>query len=195
MEEIIYYLGQLFNFLLVFFIVVVLIFVVFKIALKHSNINEGKIKIYGIFMGLKNSEMLSIGILTIKYAFIIWLIIGVNTENYIYLIILLMLSILYNIINKRFLSIIFDVINSLVIYIAFVCKNTFFEYLNNVKFEWYVLILGIFICLFLFLYANYFFIKDIDFVLKKNKFVKNKISGKKERRNGKSKKVLKHKKG
>lgn len=179
MEEIIYYLSQLFSFILTFFLIIILLFIIFKISLRKHKITDGKIKIYGIFMGLQNNEILSMGILTIKYIFIIWCVTGTTEQNYVYLLVMVILGILYNLLNNRFVNLLFDILNIGVIYVALTCKNLFFNYLNEVMFEWYVLLFGILVSLFVVLYVSYFFIKDLDYILKGNKHVKKKLENKK----------------
>lgn len=51
----------------------------------------------------------------------------------------------------------------------------FYNYLLQVGGVWYVIIILIFLVIFIFIYNSYFFIKDIDYILKKNKYIKKVI--------------------
>ena len=141
--------------------------------LKRFDISKGKLSIYGIFLGLTEKDIFSISILTVRYIFMYWCLISANVEI-IHLTLLILSGLIYSIINKRFFHILFDILSSFLLYLALLSKNIFFEYLTTILFEWKVLAIFILLVIFIILYSSYFFLKDIDYVCKNNKFVRKK---------------------
>lgn len=172
MENVKYYLTNMFGFILSFGIIVIFLSILLDILFKNFKIDSKKIKTYGIFLGLDNNNILSISILFTKLLFILYLALVPNKMIYLYLIILIFLAILYNVINKRYLNIVFDIINSFIIYYSLLIDKLLFKYLIDVSLVWYVLVIGILVGIFIIVYSLYFFIVNSDYILKKNKYVR-----------------------
>ena len=173
MDSVSYITNILFNFILSFLLAVLILFLTSKIFLKRFDISKGKLSIYGIFLGLTEKDIFSISILTVRYIFMYWCLITTNAEI-IHLTLLILSGLIYSIINKRFFHILFDILSSFLLYLALLSKNIFFEYLTTILFEWKVLAIFILLVIFIILYSSYFFLKDIDYVCKNNKFVRKK---------------------
>ncbi len=182
MEQIIYNITKLFYFFLYFFIILLVLVILFHFVLKNFNPYGKKIKIYGLFLGLGNKEILSLSITTVHYVFFLWCLFANNFERIyqdIYFYILLFSSISFNLLNRRYLNIFTDIINTIIIYIALYTKMIFIEYLITIDILWYVILIVVLLMIFIIIYGSYLYIKDIEYLLKKNKYVKKKIERKK----------------
>ncbi len=173
MDSVSYITNILFNFILSFLLAILILFLTSKIFLKRFDINKGKLSIYGIFLGLNEKEIFSISILTVRYIFMYWCLITTNVEI-IHLTLLILAGLIYSIINKRFFHIVFDILSSFLLYLALLSKNIFFKYLTTILFDWKVLAIFVLLVIFIILYSSYFFLKDIEYIIKKNKFVRKK---------------------
>lgn len=180
METFVYYISQLFYFIISFFIIIIVLGLLFKFILKKFNPNSNKIKVYGLFIGLSNKDILSLSLITLRYIFIIWCIFDNNYVNIIediHFYILLLTSISYDLLNKRFFYIIFNVINNIIIYSVLYAKMIFYQYITMVDNVWYVLIILVLLNIFIAVYCTYFYVFDIKKIMKNNKYIKKKTRG------------------
>lgn len=183
MNQIVYYSSKLFYFILSFLVIVILIMIFSKIFLRKYDTRGSKLKLYGLFLGLTTKDVFSLSLLTIRYIFFIWCLYANDyTRIYedIYFYILLVPNIFYDIINKKYLNIIGDVLNNVIIYFALFFKMILHNYLIDVDKIWYVaLVYGVLI-IFTMIYGSYFYFKDIDYLMKENKYIKKKIDLRRE---------------
>ena len=173
MDNVIYITNVLFDFILSFLLAMLVLFLISKLFLKRFDMSKGKLSIYGIFLGLTEKDVFSISILTVRYIFMYWCLISTNVEI-IHLVLLILAGFIYSLINKRFFHAFFDALSSFLIYLALLSKNIFFQYLISILFDWRVLIIYILLVIFIILYSSYFFLKDVEYISKRNKFVRKK---------------------
>ena len=62
-------LGNIFDFLLVAVIFLVVLAITFKITLKNYNVRTSKLKFYGLFLGMDNKSILAFSCITLNYIF------------------------------------------------------------------------------------------------------------------------------
>ncbi len=173
----IYYTNKLFNYLLVMLILLIILYIFIKYhLLKNENIDKN-LKIFGLFSGLSNREILLLAISTIRYIFLLWCLFKIDytyiLEDY-HFWFLLLSNLLLDIINKKILRIPFTIFNNVIIYIALAMNATLYNYINTISMSFYVILIMILVLIFIFFYSTYFYIKDISIILKQNKYIKKK---------------------
>lgn len=187
MEIINYIMSNLTMFMITFVIISFIFFFLLSYMVNKNKIEDNKIKLLGMFMGLSDKDIFSLSLLTLRYVFIIYLLISVNIDQ-IHLIFLLTISVLYCFINKRFIYIFADCMNSLLYYYGVVVFSLLVSYLNDIVFIWYIFVITIVLFIFIFLYSSYFFVLNSSKIFEKVD-IKNNIVKKKRKKktNGKIK--------
>ena len=170
--------AHLFPFIVTFSITVFLIIALTFLILKKFNPRGRKLKIYGIFLGLTTMNTISISLLLVRYIFFIYCLFQnhyVSIFEDVHFYFLLIPGILYNLLNKRYFYILLDSLNSIILYFVLFSKMIFHDYIFQVQSVWYVVLIYILLLIFTFVYGTYFTIKDIDYVVKKNKHIQRKL--------------------
>ena len=170
--------AHLFPFIVTFSITVFLIIALTFFILKKFNPKGRKLKIYGIFLGLTTMNTISISLLLVRYIFFIYCLFQnhyVSIFEDVHFYFLLIPGILYNLLNKRYFYILLDSLNSIILYFVLFSKMIFHDYIFQVQSVWYVVLIYILLLIFTFVYGTYFTIKDIDYVVKKNKHIQRKL--------------------
>lgn len=170
MDEIIYYLSKLIPYIFIFLIILAIIAIIFSI-ISYKKINSKNIAIFGLFMDLKTKDIISISLLILYYINVVASLF-INEITIITLIILITPIIIFNIINKTVFKLIKSIISTLFIYLLLIFKSIFFNYLIDVSVLWYVVLIFAILCIFIFLYSSYSFVKNIDIIVKDNQYVK-----------------------
>jgi hypothetical protein len=174
MRAVLFNILSLFDFILLLCIVLIAMGLVLRHIIKRFNINEYKIKLYGIFMNLGDLSILAICSSIIRYIFILWCVIGCSNFNIIHLIFLITISLITNLCVFNLLGFIFDMFSSLILYFSFIICSLLLGYLNDVRFEWYVLTIAVLLIIFIFIYATYFLLKTVNDIVSKNKYIRRK---------------------
>ena len=160
----------------VFFVIIIMIgLLITKIILTKKDTKKSsnlKSKFFGVFMELDNKSIMSISIVIVKYIFIIYLIISKDNILELHLYIILLLSILYIISNFNIRRTTTELVSSFALYMALYSSKILSSYLHEIKFVWYVFVGNILLVIFIFMFATYFFIKDINDVVLKNKYIR-----------------------
>ena len=170
--------AHLFPFIVTFSITVFLIIALTFLILKKFNPKGRKLKIYGIFLGLTTMNTISISLLLVRYIFFIYCLFQnhyVSIFEDVHFYFLLIPGILYNLLNKRYFNILLDSLNSVILYFVLFSKMIFHDYIFTVQSVWYVVLIYILLLIFTFIYGTYFMVKDVDYVLKKNKYIQRKL--------------------
>lgn len=162
------------DFIVATFIIVFLITVLLLILLKKINIKSRRIGLFGLFLNLNKRSILMISISFTRYIYIIYSVLLCNKISVINLLVLLILTVLYNGVNFDVKGLAFDIINNLIIYFALVSCNILITYIFDVNLDYYLLTLLILLGIFIINYASFFFIKGMNDVLKRTKIVKEK---------------------
>jgi hypothetical protein len=134
---------------------------------RHINFQQKRVKVFGILYGLKNHEMLWVttGLLRVLFVLTI-LAFGIKikatdtflTANTVFFIALFFLHTLLRPSAKRFF---FGLLNCGAIYAALIVGNILYGFYSEVRSDWEILSVYVLLALFLFVYALYFYFKDI----------------------------------
>lgn len=168
-SEVINSILQLFDFILVFCIVVFSLGITLTIMFKNAEIKHKNIQLYGMFIGLKNTSIISLSIATLRYLFIIWCTIGSKEIIPIFLIFLLILCIIYHAINLNPIEMILDAFNCGIIYTSLLISTTLYNYVNEMNRNIPLLIVSYLLKILVLIYSTYFFFRIINEILKNNK--------------------------
>lgn len=170
--------ANLFPFIVSFSVAIFFILLITYFLFKKFNPKGRKLKIYGIFLGLSNLNTISISLLGVRYIFFVYCLFQndyVSIFEDVHFYFLLIPGILYNLLNKRYFNILLDSLNSVILYFVLFSKMIFHDYIFTVQSVWYVVLIYILLLIFTFIYGTYFMVKDVDYVLKKNKYIQRKL--------------------
>ena len=156
-------------YLILFPAYLLLLFIIFKIG--KRKIEKNKIAFYGMFMGLSNRYILALAFLLFYY-YIIVVSIFINSLSYINLILLFVPIICFHIISLSFGRLLIDIIQTGLIFLLLYSKTILYEYIINVGNFWYVMVLFVSLCMYLFLYATFILIKRLGFIVSHSKYIK-----------------------
>ena len=128
-------------------IFLIISFIIFKI--KKRDISDKTIPFYGRYIGLNNTNILSLTLIFVYYYLII-VSIFINSFSLYHLILFIIPIILFNIINFYFIKLFIDIINTIIIYILLYSKSILYNYMIDAGEYWYVILLYSLMCLFIF---------------------------------------------
>lgn len=168
-SEVISTILQLFDFILVFCIVVFALGITLALMFKNAEIKNKNLQLYGMFIGLKNKAIICLSIATLRYLFIIWCTIGSKETIPIFLVFLLILCIIYHAINLSPLEMILDAFNCGIIYASLLISNTLYNYVIEMNRNIPLLVVSYLLKILVLIYSTYFFFKIINEILKNNK--------------------------
>ena len=146
------------------------LFVFFFIG--KRKIHQRGIAFYGVFMGLSTKNVMSLAFLFLYYYFVM-ISIFVNTFSFLTLLLLIVPILLFNIINFYFFKFFVDIVNTLILFLLLFSKDIFYNYMIDVGSYWYVVLLYAVLCVFIFLYATYVFIRRFKSIISSNKYVES----------------------
>lgn len=168
-----------FKYLFLFLVLVTIFIIVLisktNVSAKKQDINTKNVKFYGLFLDLTNKQLISISLSLLKLIFLIYLSLMFNV-NVIGLLFIMSIVILYNIINVRFINFFVDLILHTLLYFILLSKDIFFTYLRDISIEWYVIIFLIISIIFALLLSFILFFNEIQYVIKKNDYVRKKLN-------------------
>jgi len=168
-------LGNIFDFLLVAVIFLVVLAITFKITLKNYNVRTSKLKFYGLFLGMDNKSVLAFSCITLNYIFLIWCTATFSGMNVIYAIITVFFVMLADVLIKDYhrlhIDLLFSVINCICIFVT----SLLYKYLTTEYTSIFLLILLGLVIVFVFLYFTYITFKLLNnIVLKQENLQKKK---------------------
>lgn len=168
-------LGNIFDFLLVAVIFLIVLAITFKITLKNYNVRTSKLKFYGLFLGMDNKSVLAFSCITLNYIFLIWCTATFSGMNVIYALITFFFVILANILIKEYhrlhIDLLFSAINCVCIFVT----SLLYKYLTTEYTSIFLLILLGLVIVFVFLYFTYITFKLLNnIVLKQENLQKKK---------------------
>ena len=165
--ELIYFFGAA-----VLFIIIVAI--VFGIFCKKFKFDSANVKFYGLLLNLNTSSLISISAMTIQYLFIVWCTISFREMNIIYLAIILILVLISEAVVDNFKGLFVSgslaLINCGAIEIVYLIS----DHIWNEEFSLLLMIILFLLVLFIFLYDTYNYLRSINNVVVKNKYLKRK---------------------
>ena len=164
--------------LIYFFIVAVIFLIViavsFRIFCKHFKFNDKNVEIYGLLLNLDTPSLISIATITINYLFLVWWLISFKGVNVIYLAITLILVLVSEAVIDNFkglpISMLLSGGNALSIQVIYLIYN----YVTQESFSLILMIVLGLVLLFVFLYFTYNLFRQINNIVIKNKYLKDK---------------------
>ena len=166
--------NELYYFLGAAILFIIAIAIIFKIFCKNFKFNNKNVELYGLLLNLNNSSLISISAMTIYYLFVVFCTISFHGMNIIYLSIILILVLISEAVIDNFkglpLSILLALINCGAIHIVYLL----YDYITKEKFSYLLLIILCLVILFVFLYDTYSLFRNINNIVLKNKYLKNK---------------------
>ena len=162
------------NFTVVSIIFLIVIAIIFRIFSKNFKLKKKNIELYGLFLNLDTISLISIASLTINYLFLVWCTVSFNGLNIIYISITLILVFLSDAVIDNFkglpISLSLTVVNCIAIEIIYLIYN----HLTKNNFSFLLTIILILVTLFVFLYYTYNLLRQINNIVIKQKYLKNK---------------------
>lgn len=164
---------------LIYFFVVAIIFLMvvaisFRMFCKNFKFNDKNVEIYGLLLNLGPTSLISIATITINYLFLVWWMFGFNGINVIYIAITLMLVLISEAVIDNFkglwLSLFLSIINCAAIQVTYLI----YQYVTVEDFSYLLLIVLGLVILFAFLYFTYNLFRQINNIVVKHKYLKNK---------------------
>lgn len=166
--------NGLVNFSVVSVIVLIVVAVIFSIFCKKFKFNEKNIELYGLFLNLDTVSLISIASLTICYLFLVWCTISFTGLNVIYIAFITILVIISDVVIDNFkklpISLLLTVIDCIAIQVIYMI----YEYLTKTDFSYFLLIILILVIIFVFLYYTYNLFRQINNIVVRNKYLKDK---------------------
>ena len=121
-------------------------------------IKDNKVDFHGMFLELSTIKTLALSFLLFYY-YIAIVSIFLNHYSYINVLLLAVPILLFHILNLSFIQLIADIVQTAILSVLLYSKSIFFDYIVNVASYWYVIVLFVALCIFIFLFATYIFIK------------------------------------
>ncbi len=165
-----------FKFLLFFVIIISIGYVFFRFRLKetnnHQKMSRKRQRTLGLLMELDNISLLAISIICVRFIFLIYMLFNRNDITSLHLYTLLFLSILFGIITRSFKNMILEVGSNTALYFSLISSKVLANYLVEIQFVWYVFLGDALLLLFIGLCMLYFFIRHINDVISRTKYVR-----------------------
>ena len=162
---------NLVSFLIVGLIFMVTLSITFKFLLKKYSVDNGKIKFYGLFLGLNNKQILSFSMISLNYIFLVFNLLTFNNVDLIVIFISFILVLLSDILVKNYpkglINILYESISLLTIFV----NNLLYTYIIDQQSSVVIICLVFVIILSVLLYSFVLF-KSLNNVIIKDKFIK-----------------------
>lgn len=148
------------------FFVMVVQYALVKLVIKKKKSIKGHSFLMAI-SSFNQLEILSFSIITVRELYYGWCLAQGETMI-VYAIVMAVLGLCYNVLNRRFMNIIFDVINVALLYMVIFVKNIFYAYIIDVSPVWHVILFLIMVILFGMIYSLFMYFKDIKRIVGDN---------------------------
>ena len=166
--------NELYYFLGTAIIFLIAVTIIFRIYCKKFKSNNNKIELYGLLLNLNTPALISISAMTIYYLFVVFCTISFHGMNIIYLAMMLILILISESVIDNFKglpsSIGLTLINCGAIHVVYLL----YSYITEENFSYLLLIILSLVILFIFLYDTYTLFRNINNIVIKNKYLKNK---------------------
>lgn len=139
---------------------------------KKKQITGKKVNLFGLLMELDNLTIFAIAIQVIRYLFIIYSIFTKDQIIIVHLAILVLLSLFFGITSKSIKNIILETGSSFAMYFGLICSKLLTSYIIEVRYLWYVSVGNILLIIFMIIYATFFLLRNINFVVSKTKYIR-----------------------
>lgn len=164
---------------LIYFFVAAVIFLLvvavsFRIFSRHFKFNDKNVEIYGLLLNLNTTSLISIATITINYLFLVWWMISFNGINIIYIAITLVLVLISEAVIDNFKGLFLSMVLSIVNCVAIHVTSLIYQYVIVEELSYLLLIVLGLVVLFVFLYFTYNLFRQINNIVIKHKYLKNK---------------------
>jgi len=167
------------NFAMVGIIFLVVLWVFIKLTLKKYSTNSGKIKFYGLFLGMDNKSVLAFSLVSLCYIFLVWCIATFQKMNIFYFLIILILILVSDILTKNYEKIPNNLFFVGLSSLGILCISLLYTHLTTEYANIFTLIILGLLILFVFLYFTYYLLKLLNDIVVKEKHLKKKKNYKK----------------
>lgn len=167
-NEIIYH---LISFLIVGLIFMGALAITFKILLKKYSVDNGKIKFYGLFLGLNNKQILSFSMVSLNYIFLVYNLLTFNKINIITITFSCLLVIISDIILKNYPKGLMNILYEIISLLTILVNGMLYAYIQDQS-SIMVLICIIFVIILSVLFYSFVLFKSLNNVIVKDKFIK-----------------------
>ena len=166
--------SKLFYFLLFFIICIGLLELFFFFILRKKKITSGvKMQVFGILMEYNNTTIFALSTILVKFLWTLFILINGMSLNKIDLIILVFLSIVFGITSLSFKNGILETFSSFAMYFSLFCYKLLCNYLVDVRVEWYVVLGTVLLFIFIFIYASFFTLRNLNYLVSKTRYIRS----------------------
>lgn len=190
MELVLYYIKESASLLISFLTLIFVLGIFTYLAIRNFR-QDSKLKVsfYGLFLGLKNIDILKLSIVIIKLFLVIYaIIITIKETVFICLIMIILLSLIYIFLAPK--RIVYEVVSSLIEIVMVYFINIINNYMSEIDYSPIILMIKVCLIVFTLLLSTYFFLRDVGDIVDNrwnNEFSKNR----KDLENGKQSKSKK----
>lgn len=152
-------------------IVLISLYTILKILIKKFNPKESKVNIYGILQGMKNTEIISLSCSIVSYIFLLYMMVSFIDLDIFIIVLQLSLTLISGLLikNKKLpINLLLDLISLGGIKLVYLIH----DYLVNEYYSVWMLLLLVFLMIFILLYLSYTLLKNMKYVVLKNKYVR-----------------------
>lgn len=161
---------SLISFSIISFLIIIIVFwITYRKAekIKLDSDNWRWRRLVSILTGCSVLDVVSLSLLAIRQLYFIWCLFQWN-NTWVYLIMLIIPGVLYNLLNRRFINLFVDLANSGLLYIALLSKNIFHSYIVNVAAPWHVILFLVLLMICSLLYSLFFYFKNVENITERN---------------------------
>ena len=171
MADVVYYLNKLLPYIVLFPILsAILLFALFLLFKKGMNNNN--VSLYGLFLDFSKKEVFSLALIFLGFIMVIETLFVTDFTPFC-MVFVFTPALIYGIINLDLKSMIINVFGFGFLVVMCFFERVFLSYFLNVDDMWYVFILFLAVCIFIFVIDFYLLIRNLN-SLSKNKIIKKK---------------------
>lgn len=166
--------NGLINFSLVAIVFLVVVAILFNIFCKKFKFDKKNIELYGLLMNLDTPSLISIATLTINYLFLVWCTISFEGLNVIYVAFIMILTFMSDAVIDNFKRLPISILLMIGDCVAIEVIYLIYSYIIDGGFSFLLILLLLLIILFVFLYYTYNLFREINNIVIRNKYLKDK---------------------
>lgn len=143
-----------------FLILLFILGCILYIGIKNFKVRDGKIKIYGLLLGLEEKDILAISSAIVRAFLIIFSLIVYQNNINMYLVMIGIISALLIVFSLK--NVVYEIINTVALIAIIYFSNQLSNYLINIENSNAVMLIKIVLICFGILYTTYIFLKEIE---------------------------------
>ncbi len=173
-ELIMYELNEYSDMMIIFLISILSIFLVIILFTSKLKLNKFDSFMYGIFLRLKNVDIILISLIFIRLFLIYYTAFTYSKQVIANVIMVGIVSLIYIVMLFDFKKGIFEVINSCILIFSLVLVNSLYGYILDVNGDIFIVIIRALLSVFISIYATYFSLRNIEDVSVRKKLKRRK---------------------